>query len=214
MVYSRHKKAPRFGLLVRLFILVCVMFSGSGAFAEKPGASEAVKKFNAALLESMKRAKELGYGGRYALLEPVIKDMFALRAMGELSLGRYWKPLNESQRKQFLNTYTEWTIATYAGRFNDYSGEKFVVLSESSSLPGTVTVVSRLAQPRGENVDFHYQLRTVEGAWRVVDIKIEGVSQLALTRAQFVSVMKGKGFDALIAMLRGKIKGFERGGEK
>jgi ABC-type transporter MlaC component len=51
----------------------------------------------------------------------------------------------------------------------------------------------------------------VEGKWRIVDIQILGVSQLALTRSQFVSEIKNKGFDALISTLKNKIKDFSRG---
>jgi ABC-type transporter MlaC component len=51
----------------------------------------------------------------------------------------------------------------------------------------------------------------VKGEWQIVDIQISGVSQLALTRSQFVSVIKNKGFDALISMLKNKIKDFSQG---
>ena len=182
--------------------------------AEQTGSSEVIRKFDAALLEAMKRSKELGYQGRYKLLEPVIKKSFALPYMAGIVLGSSWNTLNEQQRRVFIDTYTEWTIATYAGRFNDYSGEKFEQVSESKPSRGTVTVVTRLVQPKGEDVDFHYLLRPLEGGWRIVDIKISGVSQLALTRAQFTSVMRVKGFDGLISMLRSKIKGYAKGGEK
>jgi hypothetical protein len=67
--------------------------------------------------------------------------------------------------------------------------------------------------PRRE-VEFHYLLRQVEGRWRIVDIQISGVSQLALYRSQFVSVIRNKGFDALVAMLKEKIARFSHGEEK
>ena len=63
-------------------------------------------------------------------------------------------------------------------------------------------------------MSFHYLLRKAEGSWRVVDIQISGVSQLALTRAQFTSVIKTKGIKGLIEMLDEKIRAFEKGGKK
>lgn len=48
--------------------------AAQSAEADKSPAADVIRKFNAALLESMKRAKELGYSGRYNLLYPVIKD--------------------------------------------------------------------------------------------------------------------------------------------
>jgi phospholipid transport system substrate-binding protein len=205
------KDINTFRCLISLLIFVCAALSTIHGEAEQQEPSDVIRKFNAALMESMKGADKLGYSGRYEILEPVIKDSFALPFMATISVGRYWKNLNEKERSLFLETYINWTIATYAGRFNDYSGERFEVASESKSVQGTVTVISKLIQPKKEDVDFYYQLRKVEDRWRIVDIQISGVSQLALTRSQFVSVIKNKGFDELISMLKNKIKNFSRG---
>jgi ABC-type transporter MlaC component len=43
-----------------------------------------------------------------------------------------------------------------------------------------------------------------------VDIRISGVSQLANTRAQFVSVLDKNGFDELVASLKRKIREFSQ----
>ena len=86
------------------------------------------------------------------------------------------------------------------------SGEKFEVLSETKSAHNTVTVISTLRKSNEETIDFNYKLREIKGKWRIVDIQISGISQLANTRAQFVSVIKDKGFDDLISRLQNKIK--------
>jgi phospholipid transport system substrate-binding protein len=199
-----------FPYLISLLVFVFVALSTVHGKAENSEPAEVINNFNAALMASMKGAKELGYSGRYKILEPVIKDSFALPFMASISVGKYWKNLTEKERSLFLETYTDWTIATYAGRFNDYSGERFEVTSESKPVKSIVTVISKLIQAQKENIDFYYQLRKVEGKWRIVDIQISGVSQLALTRSQFVSEIKNKGFDALILTLKNKIKDFSK----
>ena len=158
----------------------------------------------------MKNAKELGYSGRYKLLEPVMKESFALSFMGAQSVGRYWKTMGEEDRDLLIKTYTDWTVASYAGRFDGYSGERFQLASESPPVKGTVTVVSKFIQAGNETIDFSYLLRRIDGRWRIVDIRISGVSQLALTRAQFAGILREKGVEALIAMLREKIRGFSQ----
>jgi phospholipid transport system substrate-binding protein len=170
-----------------------------------------IKTFNAALLESMKRADELGYSGRYKLLDPVVGNSFALSYMAGQSLGRYWKVLKETEQNMLVKMYSEWSVATYARRFDGYSGEQFEVVSESAPDQGTVTVISKIIRPEKEGAVFHYKLRKIDGNWRIVDIQISGVSQLALTRSQFTSVMKEKGFDGLIALLKTKIEGLAQG---
>jgi phospholipid transport system substrate-binding protein len=173
--------------------------------AGQTGAREAVIRMNSALLENMKRADELGFGGRFKLLDPVIHDVFALPYMGEKSLGSFWNTLSREQRNQYLDLYSNWTISSYAGNFDGYSGEKFEIEDAQQVKGGTVTVISNLVIPHEESVAFHYSLRRFQGNWRIVDITISDVSQLVLTRSQFISLIKNKGYDGLMASLKEKI---------
>ena len=197
--------------MIGLIILMCVVLFPLPGKADMQGPAGVIKTFNAALLECMKRADELGYSGRYKLLDPVIRNSFALSYMAGQSLGRYWKTIKEPEQSALVKIYSEWSVATYARRFDGYSGEQFEVVSESAPDQGTVTVISKIIQPHKEGAVFHYKLRKIDGNWRVVDIQISGVSQLALTRSQFTSVMKEKGFDGLMVLLKSKIDGLAQG---
>ncbi len=159
------------GLLVhsQLFLLplfALFLFTGRAASVEQPTPSGKIKLFNSTLIEAMKKADELGYSGRYKLLAPVIRDTFALSFMAGQSTGRYWKSFRKDERETLTKVYTDWTIATYAGRFDGYSGERFEIVSGSGPLQGTVTVVSKLVMSNGEGVNFHYLLREVAATSR------------------------------------------------
>ncbi len=191
--------------IIGSILLASMFFLPVSGRAEQKGAEDSVKKMNAALLESMKKADEIGFRGRYKLLDPVIKDVFALRFMGEVAMGSYWKNLTPEQKKTYLDIYTDWTVSSYAGNFDGYSGETFKIKEGQTVSGNTVTVVSHLVRPHEDSIIFNYSLRKFGDKWRIVDIRIEGVSQLALTRSQFVTVMKTKGFDGLIVSLKEKI---------
>lgn len=180
--------------------------SGRG---DEQGAEDAVKRLNSALLDNMKRAQELGFKGRYKSLDPVLRELFALPYMGEKSMGSHWKGLSGEQKKRYLDLYADWTISSYAGNFDGYSGEKFVIKAGQLVKGDTVTVISNLVIPNEEKIAFHYSLRRFQDKWRIVDITIEDVSQLVLTRTQFLSVVKNKGFDGLMVTLREKIAGIQ-----
>jgi phospholipid transport system substrate-binding protein len=186
------------------FLLASLILTPAEGRAEQREPEDSVKRMNSALLECMKRADDLGFRGRYKLLSPVIHDVFALPFMGRVSLGRYWKDLSQEQRKLYMDSYTDWTIASYAGNFDGYSGENFKIREGQKIDGNNASVVSNLVRPREESVVFDYSLRRLQDKWQIVDIRIEGVSQLALTRGQFVSVMKNKGFDGLISSLKEK----------
>ncbi len=191
-------------LLAAIFLLSPVLSAADG-----PTPEHTIGRLNAALLDTMKGADELGYKGRYQLLEPVISDVFALSFMASKAMGSHWKKLTPKQREIYLKTYTDWTVATYAGRFDGYSGESFDISRSAPVDQDTVAVKSSILKPGGERiVDFKYLLRRMSGEWRIIDIRIVEVSQLALTRAQFVSVMNKEGFDSLISMLKEKTMAF------
>ena len=98
----------------------------------------------------------------------------------------------------------DWSVASYAGQFNAYDGEQFKVLPCTECNTSTLTVVSKLIKKDGASVDFHYKVRQRGAMWLIVDIQIEGVSQLALTRSQFISIIKRHGFETLIERLHDK----------
>jgi phospholipid transport system substrate-binding protein len=201
----------KLGLIVSALILCILALAAcpQATFSDDSKPVATIAKFNNALLEAMKRADQLGYQGRFKILEPVIKDVFALSFMGIKSMGRYWKKLTPAQQDLYMKTYTTWTIATYAGRFDGYSGEKFEVSKSSPVDAETVAVKSSMLKSDGERiVDFKYLMRRISGRWQIVDIRIVEVSQLALTRAQFVSVMSKDGFNSLINMLKEKTGAF------
>jgi phospholipid transport system substrate-binding protein len=205
------KEETMYRCFIVLIVFLGLLFTPAVGEAEQSGPTAVVKKMNAALLEAMKGGDKLGYSGRYRLLAPVIKASFALSDTARIAAGRYWRTFTEEERNAYLKTYTEWTIASYAGRFDAYSGEEFRLVSESPPARGSVNVISKLIRSDKDEVEFNYRLMQAEGGWRIVDIRISGVSQLALTRGQFVSILGKSGFQGLISMLNGKINNLEKG---
>ncbi|MEJ2253108.1 MAG: ABC transporter substrate-binding protein [Nitrospirota bacterium] len=193
-------------LLLLALCLLSAQATASGAEQpEDASPAKVVQKFNQALLASMRTGKG-GFERRYEILSPVIEQTFALPRMARIALGRDWDRLTRKQQQRYLEAFTDWTVSSYASQFASYSGEEFRIVSSSAETGSSTSVVSRLVAPEGEGRDFDYDLRKTDGGWRIVDIKIGGVSQLAMTRAQFRSVLKREGFDSLVAMLEKKAR--------
>jgi len=177
---------------------------------ETPEPAQVISRLNVALIEAMRGGKELGFSGRYRLLQPVVTETFLLPYMASVSVGRHWKTLTEEQQRQFEEVYAVWSIANYAKNFDEYAGERFEITKQSQTAGGAA-VVSKLLNFKGKETEFDYRLRLTEGAWRIVDMRISGVSQLANTRAQFMSVLDQKGVDELVASLKRKLREFSQG---
>ncbi len=168
-------------------------------------AVDAIEKLNTTLLDCMKRGEELGYSGRYGLLEPVMRKHFFFLYMVRKSSGTYWKNMDIKQQQQLLEKYITWSVGTYAQRFKTYKGQQFVVVSSGAVRGKYMMVISHIIKTDQETREFKYVLIESDGDWLIVDIQIQGISQLSLTRAQFKSVLKSQGIDGLLKILDEKI---------
>jgi phospholipid transport system substrate-binding protein len=170
---------------------------------------QVVEKLHAALLGVMKDAVKLGYQGRYEKLAPVLKETYDTPFMAEKSVGRHWKDATPVEQAELVETFSRFMIANYAGRFDGYSGQSFQTLGEEPSAQGTVLVRTRLVEPQGEGVQLNYRLRSENGSWKIIDVYLNGtVSELALRRSEYASLIKREGWNAVIAALDQRIQGF------
>jgi phospholipid transport system substrate-binding protein len=166
-----------------------------------------IQSFCDALLGTMKEGQRLGFAGRRDRLAPTIRQTFDFPLMTRLTVGPPWAGLTSDQQQQILEAFSAFSIATYANRFDDYSGERFVVDDTPSQLAnGDVIVKSQLIQNDGETVELNYLMREDGKSWHVIDIYLSGtVSELAVRRSEFSSVLRRDGPSALVDLLQRKV---------
>jgi len=174
------------------------------------GAIEVVEKLHATLLAVMKEGDQIGYPGRYDQLAPVIKANFDMPFISKTVLGKYWETFNSGQRSRFVEAFTQMSIATYAANFDRYSGERFKMVSEKEVSGGRILVQSQLIKSDGGQVQLDYLLHRTRSQWRIINVIAEGVSDLALKRADYSAFLKNKGFEALIEKLNEKVGQYSR----
>jgi phospholipid transport system substrate-binding protein len=172
--------------------------------AEPVSAAQVVDRFHATLLDAMKNAQALGVEGRLARIEPVMVETYDFPAMAQRSLGPGWAKLDETQRARFERVFRDLILRTYATRFNAYTSERFETRGTEASIAGTEIVRTVLHSPK-QTVQLDYRMRETPAGWRVIDVYLGGtVSELALRRAEYTSVLERDGFDALVSALQSK----------
>ena len=192
--------------LVRLtlFTLTIVLTSVSVSVASSP--QDRIESLNATLLEIMQNADELGYAGRYEKLQPVMTQLYDFGLMSRIAVGFYWKKLAPEQQKQLTEAFSRMSIATYAARFNGYSGETFEIVSAEKSVRDTMLVKTRLIKSDGSPVALNYLTRPSGEDWRIIDVFLDArFSELARLRADYTAVIKRQGFDSLLSTIEAKI---------
>lgn len=184
----------------------------AGASAGASEATDVVTQVQTALIAVMKNAGRLGFQGRYQQLAPVVEETHDLPFVARATLGLHWKRLDADQQATMVATFSRLSIATYASRFDGYAGERFTVVSERPLRRGSLVLVeSRFIKANGDTLQFNYLLHQTGGHWRIVNIIVDGVSDLALKRTEYGSLMEKEGFPALIAKLESQIRNHTKG---
>ena len=174
-------------------------------YAETSTSEAVVNNLQQTLIKVMKESEALDYDGRYEILEPVVMDSFDFDTIARITMGRYWKKLDEEQKAEFINIFSRLSIATYAAQFNSYSGEVFEYLENIDMKKGRSMVKAKLVT-NDRVVPFNYILHPTDDGWRIINVVADGVSDLSLKRSDYATIMKTKGFDILVRKLLEKIK--------
>ncbi len=180
-------------MLSRRLLLVApgLMALATPALAQTAPA-DVVERFHTALLEVMRNAHNLGPRGRYDRLTPVMSQAFDLAAMTRIAAGSNWTTLPPDQQTALSDAFTRWSIATYASRFDGYSGETFTTLGTQTLPNGDALVRTRLNRTDGDPVVLSYLLRG--NPPRIVDVYLTGtISELASRRSEFSALIREGG---------------------
>ncbi len=195
-------------LLMLLPLLVA--FTTSPLQAGEPAAPSSldaakapIESFYRALDASMKAGASLALDARKQQLAPAVAGTFDLPLMAAKVLGRHWRSLPPADQRRWIEAFSALTVKTYAEQFDEDSGLTFEVGAVQAAPAGTALVRTRLLRASEAPVAIDYRLRPVAGGWRVIDIFLNGtVSELALRRSEYSSVLERDGFPSLVSTLQ------------
>ena len=191
-------------------VLTVIGMEARPGSAASPPAVDVVESLHSELLAVMNDGQKIGFKGRFDQLTPVITASFDLPFIAKTAMGRHWDTLDPRQKSRFVEAFRRLSIATYAANFDCYSGERFKVVSKKELDHGQFQVRSQLIKSDGGEVSLDYILRPVDRQWRIINVIANGVSDLALKRADYTQFLKTNGFDALLGKLNEKIAQYSR----
>lgn len=187
-----------------LATLSLVLGTGPLAAAVPPEPKALIGQFDDALLTVMQHAKTLGYQGRYSTLAPFIGETFDVPTMTRIAVGPGWGKLTDGQRNRLITAFGNFIVATFAERFDGYGGEKFQV-QNATPTAGGMLVENQLVKPDGERVRINYLTHRTDNGWQAIDVYLDGtISELAVRRSEFTSILRDRGAEGLITTLEKK----------
>ena len=189
-------------MVVSLAVAFAFLLPTNGFGAGGDPAAVRVDSFYTALLDTMKQAKQLGIKGRYDKLAPVLGNTYDLPTMSRIAVGQSWNTLSATQQLSITHAFARMTTATYASRFDGFSGEEFEILQTADRPNGDKIVKTRIVQSNGKPVALNYLMHKTGTDWKIVDVYLDGtISELASRRAEFGAILKSGGPDALVSSL-------------
>lgn len=160
-----------------------------------------VAQLHSGLIDASNTYADATMEERYAALEPLIEETHDLPYIARFAMRRHWADLTDQQRNEYMDTFRRLSIATYASRFQGLSEDTFGISGQTDQPRGHVEINGTLMQKEGEALTINYILHRPGEDWRIINIIVDGVSDLALKRAEFQRVFSDAEFSGLLTYL-------------
>lgn len=191
-----------------LIALLSIALSQS-AFAAGQTSPDAAKEFIQRLgNEAVKLLadKQLPLAQREAKIRRLLRGNFDFRTIGQFVLGRSWRQATPEQRADYLSLFSEFVLRTYARRIGGYANDAFEITDASPLGRSDAIVVTAIAQPAGPSIRAGWRVRNVgNNDYKIIDVMVEKVSMAATQRSEYDAIVRQRGVDGLIEMLRAKV---------
>ena len=135
-------------------------------------------------------------------------DSFDNYYISRFVLGRYWKRLDSNMRKQFVESFNDYIVTTYAPKFKGWEGT--FKATDSLLENNYYNVKMNVLNKDGPTLKFMWKIYLDKNKnFKILDVNIDGVSMLVTQRAEFMSVIKNnpKGVIGLIEAMEKKTSG-------
>jgi phospholipid transport system substrate-binding protein len=133
---------------------------------------------------------------------------FDVPAIGKTVLGRYWRQATPEEQQEYLKLFEDFLVGNYAQRFGEYAGEKFTTAGVRDAGDSMIIVFTLVARPNGQTARLDWLMRSDADGYKILDLKIEGISMSETHRSEFASVIQNSGgkVAGLIDALRKKAR--------
>ncbi len=189
--------------LALALLLAPALLAPASAPAETSGARAVIEETVADVLGILK-APGLDSPTRIAKIDAIARERFDFETMSRLVLKRSWKQFNEAEQREFVEAFRNHLANSYGTRVDRYEQQDVEVTGAREEARGDVTVLTRIVGGSADDISMDYRLRNRKGQWRVIDVKIAGVSLVSNFRSQFKEVLSQGGPQEVLRRLKAK----------
>jgi phospholipid transport system substrate-binding protein len=189
----------------RRALIALALLMPLAARADVPAPAAPIAAFNDGLLAVMRAGKATPFASRVQTLQPLVQQAFDLSLILQNSVGLRWPSFSAQQQQDLLEAFTRFTVATWVANFDSDEGDTVQVSPELRAIGADQVVQTKIVPKTGDPTRLDYVMRNVGGAWKAVDILVDGsISRVAVQRSDFRSLLRGGDPTPLITHLRDK----------
>ncbi|PEN13676.1 ABC transporter substrate-binding protein [Longibacter salinarum] len=134
-------------------------------------------------------------------LKTLINGVIDFRAMGQVALGPFWSDLSDDQKNEFVDVFRDIVRAQSLADLEVYNSK---VTYEKINVEEDSAYVQTLTEYEGTETPVVYDLQKQNDTWVAQDIILDGVSTAESYARSFQTVVRKRGFDALMTSLKKK----------
>ncbi len=132
-------------------------------------------------------------------LKDIINDVIDYRAMAQRALGNTYDEISDEQREEFVSLFATIIRDNSLNRLDIYRAE---VTYNSIEVENDSAFVRTIAQLENVRTSVDYSMQKKEDDWMITDMSIDEVSTADSYNRQFQSIIRQRGFDALLQSLQ------------
>ena len=171
------------------------------------GSEAFIKKIANRALETMKESHDSTAEERERKFRKLLDEGFDMTAIARLVLGRHWRTATPEQRTDYLALFRKYVLKTYVKLLSTYNEEVFQVERAVSVGKRDMNVGGTIVRPEGPPIKTDWRVRIIDGEYKIIDVKFEGISMVLTQRSEFNSVVNREGLDGLLQKLRARTAG-------
>ncbi len=193
----------RFGLLYIILLLPFTAISDENIAKSK----RFIEKLGKEVIEKVSD-ENLSVSERHLNFKNLYLTAFDNYYISRFVLGRHWKKMDSNLRSNFVESFNNYLVSTYAPKFKGWEGT--FKATDSLLENNYYNVRMDLINKEGPVLKLQWKMYLDKNKkFKILDVNLDGVSMLVTQRAEFSSVIKNnpKGVLGLIEAMQKKSSG-------
>jgi phospholipid transport system substrate-binding protein len=194
----------RRALLTGLFVLITAPSLGAPPSVNPAEAVAFMNQLWGRAIEVLNKKGDAA--ARLARFRELFHEDFDCPGIARFVLGRYWRTASEEEQQEFVKLFEDYVVFVYTARLSNFGGERFKIRGSRSDGDGVIVSTEIVSGGNAGPLRIDWRLVTDNGAYKINDVIVEGVSMMVTQRSEFASVVQRHGghVGGLLTMMREK----------